>query len=50
MNGHHVVRRSDLFWTGVLTDLAIEKELMSSVKKTGCLTRMSGMTERQRAK
>ena len=50
MNGHHVVRWSDLFWTGVLTDLAIEKELISSVKKTGCLTRMSGMTELQRAK
>ena len=34
MNDHHVVRRSDSFWAGVSTDLAIEQELMSSVKKT----------------
>ena len=33
MNSHHVVRWSDSFWAGRSTDLAIEKKLMSSVKK-----------------
>ena len=50
VNGHHVVWWSDSFWAGVPTDLAIEQELMSSVKKTGGLTRGRGMTELQRAK
>ena len=50
INGHHVVRRSELFWAGVPTDLAIEQELMSSVKKTGGLTRGRGMTELQCAR
>ena len=49
-NGHLVVRRSDSFWAGVSTDLALEQELMSSVKKTGGLTHGRGMTELQRAK
>ena len=48
MNGHHVVRRSDSFWAGVSTDLAIEQELMSSVKKTGGMTRSRAMTELER--
>ena len=47
MNGHHVVRWSDAYWAGVSTDLAIEQELMSSIKKTGGLTRGCGMTELQ---
>ena len=50
MNGHHVVRRSDAYWAGVSTDLAIEQELMGSIKKTGGLTRGRGMAELQRAK
>ena len=50
VNGHHVVQRSDSFWAGVSTDLTIEQEMMSSVKKTGGLTRGLGMTELQRAK
>ena len=50
MNGHHVVWGSDSFWAGVSTDLAIEQELISSVKKTGGLTCARGMTELQRAK
>ena len=49
MNDHHVVRRSDSFWAGVSTDLAIEQELMSSVKKTGGMTRRRAMTELERA-
>ena len=43
MNGHHVVWGSDSFWAGVSTDLAIEQELISSVKKTGGLTCARGI-------
>ena len=50
MDGHHVVRRTDSYWAGISTDLTIEQELMSSVKKTGGLTRGRGITELQRAK
>ena len=49
-NGHHVVQWSDSFWAGVSTDLAIEQELISSVKKTSGLTCACGMTELQRMK
>ena len=38
------------FWPGVSTDLAIEQELMSSVKKTAGLTRGGGMIKLQPAK
>ena len=50
MSGHLVVRQSDSFWIGMSTDLAIEQELMSSVKETGGLTRGRGMIELQCAK
>ena len=46
--GYHVVRRSDRFWAGLLTDLAIEHVLMRSFKTTGGLTQERGMTELQR--
>ena len=46
--GYHVVRRSDRFWAGLLTDLAIEHVLMRSLKTTGGLTQERGMTELQR--
>jgi hypothetical protein len=44
-NGHHTVRRSDRFWAGISTDLAIEQILMRSLKCRGGLTRGRGMTE-----
>ncbi|KAK3747021.1 hypothetical protein QZH41_001488 [Actinostola sp. cb2023] len=46
--GLHVVRRSDRYWAGLSTDLAIEQVLMRSVKTSGGLTRGRGMTETQR--
>ena len=49
-SGHHIVRRSDAYWAGVSTDLAIEQELMSSLKLTGGLTRGRGTTDIQRVK
>ena len=44
----HVVRRSDRYWAGLSTDLAIEQVLMRSVKTCGGLTRGRGMSESQR--
>ncbi len=46
-NGYHVVRRSDRFWAGISTDLAIEQVLMRSIKTHGGLTRGKGMSETQ---
>ena len=46
--GYHVLRRSDRFWAGLSTVLAIEQVLMRSLKTTGGLTRGRGMTEHQR--
>ena len=34
-HGFHVIRRSDRFWAGLPTDLAIEQVLMRSIKATG---------------
>ena len=48
-SGNHVVRRSDIYWAGLSTDLVIEQVLMRSVKSTGGLTRGRGMSESQRA-
>ena len=45
---YQVVRRSERFWTGLSTDLAIEQVLTRSLKTTGGLTRGRGMTELQR--
>ena len=47
-NGLHVVRRSDLYWSGLSTDLVIEQVLMRGLKTSGGLTRGRGMTEAQR--
>ena len=47
-SGFHVVRRSDRYWAGISTDLAIEQILMRSLKTSGGLTRGRGMSEFQR--
>ena len=47
-NGHHVIRRSDRYWSGLSTDLIIEQVLMRSIKSHGGLTRGRGMDEIQR--
>ncbi len=44
INGFHVIRRSDKFWSGLSSDLVIEQTLMRSLKSTGGLTRGSGMS------
>lgn len=43
----HVVRRIDIYWAGLSTDLVIEQVLMQSLKSAGELTRCRGMTEIQ---
>ncbi|XP_064094950.1 uncharacterized protein LOC135207244 [Macrobrachium nipponense] len=48
-NGLHVIRRSDQYWAGLSSDLAIEQTLMRSLKSSGGLTWGSGMTEEQRS-
>ncbi|CAC5362548.1 unnamed protein product [Mytilus coruscus] len=47
--GYHVIRRTDQYWAGFSSDLAIEQALMRSIKTTGGLTRGRGMSESQRA-
>ncbi|CAG2195214.1 unnamed protein product [Mytilus edulis] len=47
--GYHVIRRTDQYWAGISSDLAIEQALMRSIKTTGRLTRGRGMSESQRA-
>lgn len=49
MAGHHVIRRSDRYWGGLSTDLAIEQTLMRTTKTSGGLTRGRGIDESQRA-
>jgi hypothetical protein len=44
-----VIRRTDTFWAGISSDLAIEQALMKNTKTTGGLTRGRGMSENQRA-
>jgi hypothetical protein len=46
-DGFHVVRRSNRYWAGLSTDLAIEQVLMRSVKTSGGLTRGRGIGEIQ---
>ena len=41
----HTVRRSERYWSGLLTGLVIEQVLMRSIKSRGGLTRGRGMTE-----
>ena len=48
MEGYHVVRRSDMFFAGLSTDLIIEQVPMTSIKTHDGLTRGKGMTENQR--
>ena len=48
--GYHVIRRSDRYWAGLSSDLAIEQVLMRSMKATGGLTRGRGMTESRRTR
>ena len=43
--GYYTIRRSDQFWAGLWTDLAIEQSLMRTAKSRGGLTRGRGMTE-----
>jgi hypothetical protein len=43
--GLFALRRTDLFWAGLSTDLVIEQMMMRSAKSRGGLTRGRGMTE-----
>lgn len=43
--GYFTIRRSDKFWCGVSSDMAIEQGLMRSMKTSGGLTRGRGITE-----
>jgi len=43
--GFHAVRRSNWYWAGLWTDLAIEHLMMRSIKSRGGLTRGREMTE-----
>jgi hypothetical protein len=42
------VRRSQIYWAGLWTDLTIEQVLMRSIKNRGGMTRGRGMTEQTR--
>ena len=44
-NGYHTIRKSNKFWGGISTDLAIEQILMRTFKSRGGLTRGRGFTE-----
>ena len=48
-DGHHVTCRSEIYWTGLSTDLIIEQILMRSVKIRGDLTRGRGFSDSHRA-
>ena len=48
-SGFHAVRRSDKYWAGLSTDLAIEQVMMRAVKSKGGLTHGRGMDESVRA-
>ena len=39
------MRRSEILWAGLWTDIVIEQVLMRSLKSRGSLTRGRGMTE-----
>ena len=47
-NGYHTIRRSNKFWGGISTDLAIEQILMRNLKRRGGLTRGRAFTESAR--
>lgn len=42
--GFHTVRRTDIYWTGLWTDLVIEQVMMRSIKSRVGLTRGGGVT------
>lgn len=44
-NGFHTIRRSDIFWASISSDLAIEQILMRTIKTRGGLRRGRGFTE-----
>ena len=43
--GFYVIRRSSHSWTGLNSDLVTEQTLVKSVKGTGGLTHVGGMSE-----
>jgi hypothetical protein len=45
LQDYHVIRRSENYWSGISSDLAIEQSLMRSLKSRGGLTHGSRMTE-----
>ena len=46
--GHHVIRRTDKYWSGIWSDLVIEQVLMRSIKSVGGLTRGRGFAQSTR--
>lgn len=48
MSEHHVIRRTQKYWSGLSTDLTIERVLMRSIKSTWGLTRGRGLSENLR--
>ena len=48
LQGYYVVRRSERYWAGLLTDLVIDQSLMRSGKSVGGLTRGRGVMDSQR--
>ena len=44
VEGYHTVRRSEILWAGLWTDIVIEQVLMRSLKSRGGLTTGRGMT------
>ena len=47
IDGLHVIRRSERYWSGLSSDLVIEQVLMRGLKTTGGLTKGRGMKEEQ---
>ena len=47
--GFYVIRRSSHSWTGLNSDLVTEQTLVKSVKGTGGLIHVGGMSEQQTA-
>ena len=45
VHGFHAIRRTDRFWVGIWSDLAIEQVPVRSLKSRGGLTRGGGITE-----
>lgn len=43
-NGYFTIRRSNKFWSGIMSDMTIEQTLMRSMKTSGVLTQGRGIT------